>query len=630
MDTYRELIYKTHYARWLEDKQRRENWDETVLRFKRYMKPRVPKSLHSEFFEACLGILNMDVMPSMRFLWTAGEALDVDNIAGYNCAYLVIDDFKKFAETLYILMNGTGVGFSVEDKFISKLPPIPQILPYSKPAVTVEFQDSKLGWAKGFYRFLLLTLEGHPVAWDLSKIRPKGAKLKTFGGRASGAEPLEELLIYTRELILAYQGKKLDDIACHDWLCQIAHCVVVGGVRRSATISLSNLGSTKMRHAKDGEFWNIHPYRALANNSAVYEIKPDVPDFLEEWTSLIRSGSGERGIINRQALIDSALHAGRMYRTDYGVNPCGEVILRPDEFCNLSEVILRAGDTVSVMVKKAEMAAVLGVLQTTFTDFNFIGKNWKHNCEEERLMGVSLTGLNDSNLNINSSSEFLVATLTKMKEAVRKTVERWSKALGINTPKAMTCVKPSGTVSQLVNSASGLHARWSRYYIRRVRISAEDPICALLMDSGVKSAPEIGQTEKEHTVRVFDFPQESPQRAVVKDNISVVSQLDYWMLLKTHWCDHNPSATIYVRPDEWLDASQWVYKNWDKIAGLAFLPYDGGSYKLAPYESISKGKYETLKQEFPEIDFNRLPEFEKEDATKGAQEYACLGSSCEI
>lgn len=633
---YQELIYKSRYARWNEELGRRENWWESIFRYSTFMAQRVPEEHRIEYLKACTAIGRLEVMPSMRALWTAGPALEADNIAGYNCAYLTINDPKSFADLLYILMNGTGVGFSVEWRFINCLPEVPRKLEnnYEKGVV---FQDSKLGWAKGYYELLKLLYKGIIPVYDLKKIRPAGAKLKTFGGRASGPEPLRKLLNFTIDTFREAAGRKLTPLECHDLCCMIGTCVVSGGVRRSALISLSDLHDEEMRHAKDASALFFpsgrtrHEHRFLSNNSAVYNEEPDTATFLKEMAALIESDTGERGIVNRDALVMQAEACGREVRYDYGLNPCGEVILRPEEFCNLTEVVLRKDDTFEDMIRKVRWATILGVVQSTLTDFKFIDKGWKANCEEERLLGVSLTGLCDCDMTRPEMSIYrslLSNTLTKLKQVAHNTAKEWAGILGINTPKAVTCVKPSGTVSQLVDSSSGIHQRFSPYYMRRIRMSVTDPITAFLKDKGCRWYPEVGQTEENCNTAVFEFPVKSPAGAQGK--LSAIDQLEYWHTIKTAWCDHNPSATIYVKEDEWMDVVKWIHKNWDDVAGLAFLPFDGGVYELAPYQEISEERYLAELEVLPEIDFSELVYFEKEDKTEGSHEFACMGSSCDL
>lgn len=625
---YEEFIYKRTYARWLESEKRRENWDETVDRYRDFFINKVPKEYQKEFEAAIEAVRMKDNMPSMRSFYTAGKALERDSIAGYNCCAIAINTIKSFPELLYILMNGTGVGFSVERQVICNLPEIPK--EFEGVDTNIVFADSKKGWAEGYYSFIRCLFNGETPKYDLSKVRPKGAILKTFGGRASGPEPLELLLKQTRNIIMNAAGRKLNSLECHDLCCFIAEAVVVGGVRRSSGISISNLSDERMRNAKAGEFWITNSQRSLANNSVAYTEKPDVPTFMSEWRSLIKSGTGERGIINRVGL-DRAVKDTNRRKLGYEwlLNPCAEIVLRPNEFCNLSEVVCREYDTKEDLLQKVKNAVILGCIQSTLTDFKFINYEFKKNCEEERLLGVSLTGLRDCKL-LNKASKDTEDLLHSMKETAIEQAKKWSKILGINMPAAITCVKPSGTVSQLVNSASGLHTRFSKYYIRRVRVTATDPLCKFLKEKGVKHQSETGDNPCNPNTYVFDFPIKSPEGTIVNEDVTALDQLEYWKMLKTCWCEHNPSCTVFVNEDEWLEVGSWVYKNWELIGGLSFLPKDNNIYPLAPYEEITKKKYDELEKDFPKIDFNDLNTFEDKDNTEGAKEYACSSGSCEL
>lgn len=630
---YQQFIYKRTYSRWIDHLGRREAWEETCRRYRDFFISKVNKeNMKAEqaldLVDAFFAVNNLEVMPSMRSLWTAGPALERENIAGYNCAYTVIDSIKSFAEVLYILMNGTGVGFSVERQYINKLPEVPSS--FVRISNAVVFEDSKLGWAKGYLELLTILYEGYECTLDYSLIRPKGSRLKTFGGRASGPEPLKKLCEFTIETFKKAQGRKLNSIECYDLVCMIANCVVVGGVRRSATINLSNFSDQRMRHAKDGQFWLEHPQRFLSNNSVAYTEKPDMTGFMEEWVNLAKSGSGERGIVNRQGFQKSAKEKGREVR-DFGVNPCGEIVLRPKQLCNLTEVVVRAEDDLPTLRKKVKWATILGCLQSTQSNFEFLDEEWKKNTEEERLLGVSLTGLADHRvLNGSMGMSKLIETLQHMKDVANDTAQEWSEILGINVPKAITCVKPSGTVSQLVDSSSGIHPRFSRYYIRRVRVNATDPICSYLESAGMPWEPEVGETAEACNTKVFSFPMESPEGCLIKDQVDALGQLQYWLLLKKHWCDHNPSATIYVDDHEWLEVGAWVYKNWDDVGGLSFLPKSGGHYELAPYEEIDKQTFDSLSKTIPTLNFDLITKFEHQDKTEGAREFACVGGSCEL
>lgn len=625
---YQEFIYKRTYSRWLEDEQRRETWSETVARYKEFFKKRVPREFEEEFEKAIDDVYNLRVMPSMRALWTAGPALERDNVAGYNCAYTVIESPRDFAEILYILMCGTGVGFSTERQYINKLPVVPDVLHRVDDVIVVE--DSRIGWAKAFYNLLNYLYDGEIPRIDYSRIRPKGARLKTFGGRASGPEPLKQLFDFTLNIFQNARGRKLNSLECYDIVCMTASIVIAGGVRRSATINLSNLSDQRMKHAKDGQFWIDNPQRTLSNNSVAYTEKPDITVFMEEWMNLMKSGTGERGIVNRQGLKIQAAHIGRDCGYEFGVNPCGEVILRPRQFCNLTEVVVRPDDDLDSLLRKATSATILGVLQSTLTDFRFLSDEWKKNVEEERLLGVSLTGLRDHPI-LSAHSDKAKRWLASLRRQTRDVAVLWSSVLGINTPKAITSVKPSGTVSQLVDSSSGIHPRFSQYYIRRVRVASSDPLAKFLIDQGVPYYPEVGQDWNSCTTVVFEFPMKAPEGAVIRGTETAIEQLEYWKMIKEYWTDHNPSNTIYVKPDEWLEVGAWVYKNFNIVTGLTFFPYDNGVYQLAPYEEIDEETYNKLVKTMPEeIDWDRLNEYEKEDTTTGAREWACSGDKCEI
>lgn len=627
-EIYKEFIYKRTYARWLYDEKRRENWEETVDRYKDFFIKKVPENYHKDFLYCIDKIKDKEVMPSMRSLFTAGKALERDNIAGYNCCAIAINSIKSFAELLYTLMNGTGVGFTIERQVITNLPEIPQ--EFEEIDTDIIFADSKKGWAEGFYSYIRYLFNGEIPKYNLSRIRPKGSPLKTFGGRASGPDPLDMLLKKTKNIIINAKGRKLNSIECYDICCFISESVVVGGVRRSSGISFSNLSDDRMRNAKSGEFWITNPQRSLTNNSVAYTEKPDPATFLSEWRSLIKSGTGERGIVNRVGLNKTVKETNRR-KPDYDwlLNPCAEIILRPNEFCNLSEVVLRKNDTKEQILDKVKVATILGCIQSTLTDFKFINYEFKKNCEEERLLGVSLTGLRDCSL-LNKVNLETEEFLGKMQEYSLKIAEEWSKVLEINMPAAITCLKPSGTVSQLIDSSSGGHTRFSPYYIRRVRVTATDPLCKFLISKNVPHKIETGENVNNPNTYVFEFPIKSPEGAVCNKDVTALDQLEYWKMIKTCWCEHNPSVTIFVAESEWIDIGAWVYKNWDLIGGLSFLPKDTNIYPLAPYEEINKETYEEMVKSFPEIDFNELNDFESEDNTIGAKEYACSNGSCEL
>lgn len=626
--SYEELIFIRTYSKWLEDQKRREYWEEVVDRYKNFFIERVPSSYVDEFKEISNSIYNFEIVPSMRALWTAGKALERENIAGYNCAAITVDTIKSFAELLYILLCGTGCGFSIERQFISKLPDIPNEL--EETDETIQIADSKLGWAEGFHKYLKGLYSGYIYRYDLSKIRPKGARLKTFGGRASGPEALEDLLNFTKDLFLRSKGRKLNSLECHDLCCRIASIVVVGGVRRSACISLSNLSDQRMAKAKIGQFWEENPQRTMANNSVVYTEKPDYISFLEEWLNLIKSKSGERGIFNREGVKKFIEQIGRRDPNyDFLPNPCCEILLRPNEFCNLSEVIIRPEDTKKDLCRKVRQATVLGCIQSTLTKFNFLRRSWRKNTEEERLLGVSLSGLRDHPV-LNKVTKEAKTWLSEMKENTIYTAKEWSQILEINMPTAITCCKPSGTTSQLMDCASGLHPRFSQYYLRRVRIAATDPLCKMLIDQGQVYYPEIGEDWDNAKTYVFEFPKKSPETSVMNDEVTAIDQLEYWLMLKKYWCEHNSSNTIFIRDNEWIEVGAWVWKNWDYICGLSFLPASDSVYKLAPYEEISEEEYIDRINREPIIDFGQLSYYEEEDNTTGAREFACHGGRCEI
>ena len=622
---YQNFIALSRYARWLPEENRRETWAETV---ERYMKNVVRPVAGDDTYINQIGeaILGLEVMPSMRAMMTAGPALDRDNVAGYNCSYLPVDDPKSFDEAMFILLCGTGVGFSVERQYITKLPEVPESLDYSEDIIRV--QDSKEGWAKAYRKLLALLWSGSIPKWDTSKVRPAGARLKTFGGRASGPAPLEELFIYTVNKFKGAAGRKLNSLECHDIMCKIGEVVVVGGVRRSAMISLSNLSDDRMRHAKSGSWWEHNGQRALANNSVSYTEKPDMETFLREWTSLIESKSGERGIFSRVASQKQAAKNGRRDPSyEFGTNPCSEIILRPYQFCNLTEVVIRATDSLEDLERKVKLATILGTIQSTMTHFPYLRKIWKTNTEEERLLGVSLTGIMDNPLTTNANAG-LDKTLQHLRDIAVATNAEWAERLGIPVSAAITCVKPSGTVSQLVDSASGIHARHSAYYIRTVRGDTKDPLTRFMSDMGIPNEPCVMKPE---TTTVFSFPIKSPDHAVTRDHMTAIDALETWLAYQRHWCEHKPSITVNVRDDEWLEVGAFVYKHFDEMSGVSFLPYDGGTYMQAPYQECGKSDYEALLSVMPtSIDWSKLSDYETEDTTKGTSTFACSGDSCEI
>lgn len=568
-------------------------------------------------------IYNLEVMPSMRALMTAGPALDRCNVPAYNCAYLPVDSPRSFDECMYILMCGTGVGFSVEKKYIDQLPKISE--EFERTDTVIVVQDSKEGWAKAFRELVSLLIAGQIPSWDVSRVRPAGARLKTFGGRASGPDPLIDLFNYSVGMFTKAAGRRLTSIECHDLMCKIADIVVVGGVRRSAMISLSDVMDERMRDAKSGAWWEAAGHRRLANNSAVYEHrKPDMALFMKEWKSLYDSKSGERGFFSRYACQQIAERSGRRDASfEFGTNPCSEIILRPFQFCNLTELVVRDSDTIESLKRKARIAAILGTIQSSFTDFRYLRKIWKDTCNEERLLGVSLTGVCDNLELLNKEN------LNEIREEVVRTNQEWADKLGIERSAATTCVKPSGTVSQLVNAASGLHTRHSGYYLRTVRADNKDPLTQFLIAQGVYSEPDVMAPS---STTVFYFPIKSPDGAVTRDKMNAIASLELWKLLQDEWCEHKPSATINVKEEEWMDVGSWVYRNFDTLSGVSFLPYDGGSYRQAPYQEITEEEYAKWLQDHPvqPIDWSKLAEFEFEDHTTGSQELACTGNVCEI
>jgi ribonucleoside-triphosphate reductase (thioredoxin) len=621
---YQSFIATSRYARWLNDENRRENWRETVERFiANVVKGKVDVRTEDDILFA---MLNLEVMPSMRSVMTAGPALTRDNTAGYNCSYLPVDDMKSFDEAMYILLCGTGVGFSVERQYISKLPEVPEHLFTSDDVIVVH--DSKEGWAKGLRKLIAMLYSGEIPTWDVSKVRPAGAKLKVFGGRASGPAPLVDLFNFVVGKFKEAQGRKLSSLEAHDIMCYIGQVVVVGGVRRSAMISLSNLSDDRMRNAKSGSWWEHHGHRALANNSVAYTEKPDMETFMREWLSLIESKSGERGIFSRVA---TKKHAAKNGRRDtgfeFGTNPCSEIALRPYQFCNLSECVVRATDTYEDLERKVKIATIIGTIQSTLTNFPYLRKVWAKNTEEERLLGVSLTGIMDNKL-LTHANAGLDATLERLRDVAVATNAEWAKRLGIPVSTAITCVKPSGTVSQLVNSASGIHARHSAYYIRTVRGDNKDPLTQFMKDQGIPSEPCV---MKPDSTTVFSFPQKSPEGAITRNDMTALEQLELWLTYQRHWCEHKPSVTITVRDNEWMEVGAWVFKHFDEVSGVSFLPHSDHSYQQAPYQECSKHDYETLLSVMPDrIDWARLSEYETEDTSKGTSTFACAGGSCEI
>lgn len=631
MTPYMEFIHKSRYSRWLPEENRREEWSETVERFMlEVVADRCSDKdgdFHVKLYEEIKNsILNLSVMPSMRAMMTAGKALSRDNTCGYNCSYLPVDDPKSFDEAMFILLCGTGVGFSVERQYVSKLPDVPDQLFDSDTLIVVK--DSKEGWAKAYRQLLSLLWAGEIPKWDVSKVRPAGAPLKTFGGRASGPAPLEDLFNFTIDKFKGATGRKLSSLECHDIMCKVGEVVVVGGVRRSAMISLSNLSDDRMRHAKSGQWWETQKQRALSNNSVCYTEKPDIETFMREWTALMESKSGERGLFNRVASKKQAEKNGRRESNwDFGTNPCSEIILRPYQFCNLTEVVVRKEDTIQDLEEKVKLATILGTIQSTYTKFPYLRKVWQKNTEEERLLGVSLTGIMDNSL-MTLANGNLNETLEYLKGVAVETNKEWADRLGIPQSTAVTCVKPSGTVSQLVDSASGIHPRYSEYYIRTVRGSVTDPMTKFMKDQGVFNQPCVMQPE---TTVVFSFPIKSPDDCVTRDDLTALQQLETWLVYQRHWCEHKPSVTIQVKDDEWLDVGAFVFKHFDEMSGVSFLPYDTGSYQQAPYQEMREWEYKEFLEYTPqELNWSKLAEYEEEDNTAGVQTMACSGDSCEI
>ncbi len=620
---YQSFIHKSRYAKYFDNKGR-ESWSETV---ERYMNNVVrPKAGHDSYVDQMRdAILSLDVMPSMRAMMTAGPALSRDNTAGYNCSYLPVDDPKSFDEAMFILLCGTGVGFSVERQFISKLPEVPELF---DSETTIVVKDSKEGWAKAFRQLLALLWAGEIPQWDIGLVRPAGSRLKTFGGRASGPAPLVELFNFAIATFKNAQGRRLSSIECHDLMCFIGQIVVVGGVRRSAMISLSNLSDDRMRHAKSGQWWETAAHRALANNSVSYTEKPDMETFMREWQALVESKSGERGVFNRQASkVQAAKNGRRDPHYEFGTNPCSEIILRPYQFCNLTEVVVRATDNIENLEGKVRIATILGTIQSAYTKFPYLRKVWSKNTEEERLLGVSLTGIMDNPL-MTSENRGLEKTLEHLRSLAVATNAEWSKRLGIPVAAAITCVKPSGTVSQLVDSASGIHARHSPYYIRTVRGDNKDPLTQLMKDQGIPNEPCV---MKGDTTTVFSFPQKSPAGAVTRNDMTALEQLDLWLTYQRHWCEHKPSVTISVRDSEWMHVGAFVYEHFDEMSGVSFLPHSDHTYQQAPYQDCTKEEYEVLLSSMPEkIDWSKLSDYEQEDNTVAMQTMACTGDVCEV
>ncbi|MEK7066309.1 MAG: ribonucleoside-triphosphate reductase, partial [Patescibacteria group bacterium] len=622
-----EYLFYSAYSKWVDSKGRRETWAETIDRYNDFMRSKLGNKLsEAEYKEVREYMLNMKSLGSMRLLWAAGPAAEVTNVCAYNCAFIAPMKWQDFGETMYVLMCGTGIGFSAERQNVELLPIIKRQV--KKKALVHIIEDSKEGWANAFVLGLTTWSNGEDITFDYSKIRPQGARLKTMGGRASGPEPLKALLDFSRGKMLSRQGRHLTTLDVHDIVCKTGEVVVMGGVRRSALISLSELDDVEMRDAKNGQFYLSHPERSMANNSVAYNEKPTVSQFLEEWINLVKSGSGERGIFNRGSL-SKQIPARRWKEFEKdaetaGINPCGEIILKSKQFCNLSQVVARANDTEGTLIEKVRVATILGTYQATLTYFPYLSKEWKRNCDDEALLGVSIDGHWDCKALRNPE------TLKKLREVAIETNKKYAKKFGINMSAAITCVKPSGQGSQLFNCASGCHPRHSRFYIRRVRIESHNPLFMMLKDAGVPYVPEVGQDEKNTSTFVLEFPIASPKGAIVKDDLTALDQLEYWKMIKENFTEHNPSVTISVSNDEWLKAGSWVYENWDLVGGLSFLPRNDHVYRLAPYEEITEDKYNELAKKFPKIDFSKLILYEYDDQTHGAKELACVAGLCEI
>ena len=640
---YQNFIALSRYARWLPDENRREVWSETVDRYMSFMENHLqekhsysmPSNLKEDIYKH---ITDLQTMPSMRALMTAGPALDRCHVAGYNCSYLPVDSPRAFDECMYILMCGTGVGFSVERENVDKLPVVNEH--FEDSSTEIKVGDSRSGWAKALREWIAMLYVGQIPLLNVDDVRPAGARLKTFGGRASGPAPLVDLFNFCIEIFKGAAGRRLYPVECHDIMCKIGEVVVVGGVRRSALISLSNLGDDQMRHAKSGQWWENEGQRALANNSVAYKGKIDMETFMREWLSLVQSKSGERGIFNRKSAKEQAMKNGRR-KTDYafGCNPCSEIILRPYQFCNLSEVVVRAEDTVETLKEKVRIATLLGTFQSTLTNFKYLRKIWKDNTEEERLLGVSLTGIMDSKLLNDYNTIYLedgqqvfddsrIGDILKdLKQVAIDTNKEIAKTLGIPQSTAITCVKPSGTVSQLVDSASGIHARHSKYYIRTVRGDNKDPLTEFMKSVGIPNEPDV---MKPDSTTVFSFPMKAPDGATTRNDLSAVDQLRMWQAFQKHWCEHKPSVTISVRENEWLHVGAWVYENFDDISGISFLPHSDHTYAQAPYQDVEYDEYTALLDKMPDIDWNLLTSYEKDDTTSGAKELACTAGACEV
>jgi ribonucleoside-diphosphate reductase alpha chain len=622
MNAYESFIHLSRYSRYLEAEGRRETWEETVDRLIGFWKKQVSNNVitDNEFQQLSTAVYNREVMPSMRAMWAAGDALAQNPFRGYNCSFAAVDHIRVFDEILYILMSGTGVGFSAEAQYVNKLPIINDT--FSQSERTISIEDSAEGWAKALRKLIAELYLGNTHAWDFSKIRPEGARLKTMGGRASGPAPLQDLMSFVTATFKAAAGRKLRPIEVHDIVCKIAEVVVVGGVRRSALISLSDLGDPEVRDAKSGRWWETAAHRALANNSAAYEQKPSMAVFMDEWVALMKSGSGERGIFNR-AGAKALAPERRNSEPLVGTNPCAEIQLRSGQLCNLSEVVCRVEDTEEDLKRKIGLATILGTLQASLTEFKYVRKVWQKNCEEERLLGVSLTGIQDCKILRNPDPKML----ERLKAHAQEVNIEYAKKLNINPATAITTIKPSGTVSQLVDSSSGIHGRFSPYYIRTVRQANNDPLTSFLKDSGVPSEPDLMNTEK---TTIFSFPIKSPEGATLANEQTAIEQLENWLLFQKHWSEHSVSVTVYVKEHEWMEVGNWCYQNFDYITGVSFLPYAEHTYAQAPYQPCTKVEFLAAIAAMPKVDFSKLTDYESEDNTEGAQTLACTGGACEI
>lgn len=638
---YQTFIHVSRYARWRDDLGRREQWDETVDRYFDFFVPHLNENNDAglepntpEVVNLMDAIYELKAMPSMRCLMTAGPALARDHVAAYNCAYRAIDNARAFDEILFVLMCAAGMGFSVERQYINNLPDVPETLEPS--TITITVRDSKRGWAEALRELIALLYAGRIPDWDTSHVRGPGSRLKTMGGRASGPEPLIQLFKFVVQTFQNAVGRKLTSLECHDIVCQIGECVVVGGVRRSALISLSNLSDQRMRDAKSGEWYMLTPYRSISNNSVAYTERPEVGQFMEEWLALYHSKSGERGIFNRQAAHTQAMRFGRRRGywdedeknpIEFGTNPCSEIILRSKQFCNLTSAVIRADDEPGDMAEKVRAATILGTWQASLTNFRYLTKKWKDNCEEERLLGVSMTGIMDHpTLSGRNGTTAAVDVFEYLREVARETNREWADRLGINPATAITCVKPEGTVSQLVDASSGLHDRWAPYYVRRVRQDLKDPLTRLMMDEGVPHEQDIHNPANV----VFEFPVKAPETASFRNERSAVDQLEHWKLIQDHWCEHKPSVTVYLREEEWPEVGGWVWNNFDKMSGVSFLPHSDHVYKQAPYEDLTEDEYKQRVADMPEVDWTAISQYEKEDQTVSSRDFACVAGQCEI